>query len=104
MVKRTVIKMLAVALALSLPTGFAWAAGAKSDKKIAGADEKFLKEPAKGEMMDLELRSGLESVRTHLQDSVNLVNLSMLVLVEWMSQLGAGQFFFVGEIETQRGH
>ena len=47
MVKRSVIKMLAVALALSLPTGFAWAAGAKSDKKIAGADEKFLKEPAK---------------------------------------------------------
>src|SRR5207342_144696 len=43
--------------------------------------------------------SRLESVRTHLQDSVNLVNLSMLVLIEWMCELGVGQFFFVGEIE-----
>jgi hypothetical protein len=27
-----------------------------------------------------------------------------LRLSQWMSQLGARQFFFVGEIEAQRGH
>jgi hypothetical protein len=36
------------------------------------------------------------------RDSVNL--LLRYVSIEWMSQLGGRQFFFVGEIEAQRGH
>ncbi len=55
MVKGTATRILAVGLILSLPTGFALAAGAKSDSKVPSVDAKFVKDAAAGGMMEVEL-------------------------------------------------
>jgi putative membrane protein len=55
MFKSTAVRIFAVGLALSLPAGFALAAGAKSDSKVPSADEQFLKDAAAGGMMEVEL-------------------------------------------------
>jgi putative membrane protein len=53
--KSTAIRILAVGLVLSLPTGLALAAGTKSDSKVPSADAKFVKDAAAGGMMEVEL-------------------------------------------------
>jgi putative membrane protein len=53
--KSTAIRIFAVGLVLSLPTGFAFAAGVKNDSKVPSADAKFVKDAAAGGMMEVEL-------------------------------------------------
>jgi hypothetical protein len=54
----------------------------------------------------LRTKAGAAATRNELSDiGQDSFNLSVDALsIEWMSQLGTGQLFFVREIEAQRGH
>ena len=54
----TLIKSLVIAVALSVPGGFVWAADSKtntSSSKLSSGDSDFIKEAAQGGMMEVQL-------------------------------------------------